>query len=118
MITGAIYGLLQATGRRYTLLKRTTGAYNTADGSSAVTSASYEFTGKLTNYKSTEVDGVNVIRGDRRLYVSALNFSVEPEVNDEVDGISTSDNEYARIIQVQKIEERETVICYICQVRT
>jgi len=108
--------LVRDFGETLTLTKKTTaGTYNPATGSvdgSATTN--YSCTGYFYNYEYGTVPTVDeVVRGNRRCVISALDLEVEPEDDDLISG----NGDDVKIHRVTTIYSAGTKICYICHVR-
>jgi hypothetical protein len=74
----------------------------------------------LVGYNSSfdlgEVDGTNVLRGDRKIIFGNRDSSgnpISPEVDDEITGAGDK----VSVVKVSKIKSGTATLCYICQVR-
>jgi hypothetical protein len=109
--------LVNLYGEPLTLQSYTEGVYNPAEGTSAKTpNAPVTLIGYNAMYDLGEVDGSNVIRGDRKVIFGNRDTSgnpIDPQVDDEIIGVG----DRVTVISVHKIKSREKVLCYICQVR-
>lgn len=108
--------LVDRFGQPLTLVSRGFGAYDPATGTKPVTEVNTGFTGYFGSYDIQEIDGVNVIRGDRKLILGSTDaegLPISPEVDDQVDG----DGDTVSIVSVGKIMSNGVVVCYICQCR-
>lgn len=108
--------LVRDFGEPLTLTKATTaGAYNPASGSiegSATTD--YSCTGYFYNYQYGTVPTLDeVVRGDRRCVISALDLPVEPDDGDLISG----NRDDVRVHRVTTIYSAGSKVCYICYVR-
>ena len=108
--------LVDLYGEPLTLVSKSFGAYDPETGSNTTSTTSVPFIGYMATYDLGEIDGTNVIRGDRRVYLGSRDSdgnAISPEVDDEVTG--TGDR--VSIVSVSKVMSSGVVICHICQVR-
>lgn len=108
--------LVNQYGEPLTLVSNSFGGYDPSTGTSAITSTEVFFVGYMATYDLGEIDGTNVIRGDRKVIlgdVDSNNSPISPEPGDEITG--TGDK--VTIVSVSKIMSNGAVICHICQVR-
>lgn len=94
------------------------GAYSPATG--AITGgANADETARVVfiNYRSGDVDGTFIQRGDRKAIMAATYngaaLTKTPQLDDELRG----EGDAVRIISVQTIKSGATVLAYICQAR-
>lgn len=71
-------------GRRVVLVRKTAGTYNPDTGAAAMDSQYLEGQGRVGDYKDYQIDGVSVLRGDRRVTFQPDDSSVIPAVGDQV----------------------------------
>ena len=108
--------LVNLYGEPLTLVSKTFGPYDASTGTTTSTSTNTPFIGYMASYNLSDIDGTNIIRGDRKLIMGPLSHcgeGIEPEVDDEVTG--TGDR--VTIVSVAKILSSGAVLAYICQVR-
>ena len=110
--------MLEDFGRNLTLIYVSEGSYDPATGSlSGGSTSNSTVKGYFYNYRLDEVDGSNVVLGDRRLLLPTVDTSgntiTEPEIGDQV--TVTGDNVVS--ISIAKIFSDTRVMCYLCQVR-
>lgn len=108
--------LITLYGEPLTLIKKAFGAYNPATGTTTTTETEVDILGYQASFDLAEMDGVSVIRGDRKVLMStkAINGDTfEPDIDDEI--VGTGDT--VSIVSVSKIMSGTTVLVYICQVR-
>tara|TARA_R110000824_G_scaffold80100_2_gene201669 strand:- start:1325 stop:1693 length:369 start_codon:yes stop_codon:yes gene_type:complete len=111
--------LISKHGQTTTFVSRTAeGTYDPATGSnSAGTTTSYTVTGYFYNYALEEIDGNDIIRGDRKLLLSTIDTSgtaiPEPSTGDSFTGVGDT----VVVMYTSKIFSGNQVMCYVCQVR-
>lgn len=108
--------LVNQYGESLRLISKTFGPYNPATGSSVHTEVSTSFIGYMASYNLSDIDGTNIIRGDRKLVMGpydSCGMPISPEVDDEVVGAG----DRVSIVSVSKIISNGAVLSYICQVR-
>jgi len=108
--------LVNLYGEPLTLVSKSFGAYDPTTGSNTQTTTNVPFIGYMATYDLGDIDGTNIIRGDRKVILGSRDSNgsaISPEVDDEITG--TGDR--VGIVSVGKIMSSGVVICYICQVR-
>ena len=108
--------LVNLYGEPLTLVSKSFGAYDPETGTNTESSTGVPFIGYMATYDLGEIDGTNVIRGDRKVILGSRDSNgnaISPEVDDEVTG--TGDR--VSIVSVSKVMSSGVVICHICQVR-
>jgi len=108
--------LVNLYGEPLILVSKSFSAYNPTTGTTETTTENVPFIGYMASYDLGEIDGTNVIRGDRKVILGNKDSAgdlISPEVDDEITG--TGDR--VSIVSVGKIMSSGVVICYICQVR-
>lgn len=105
--------ILREFGRALTLTRRVSGAYDTATGTATVTATEYSGRGAVFDYPARLIDGTHVLRGDKRIVMSAQGLSVVPAPGD---AITLGDVDH-RVIDVKALEPAGTVVLYTLQVR-
>lgn len=113
-----LLNLLEDFGEDLTLRVKSFGTYNVSTGSvTGTTETTRTVRGYFFNYQLNEIDGDNIVRGDRRLVLPTVDTSnvaiPEPDINDEVSG----QGDKVTIVSVDKIMSNFSPVCYVCQVR-
>lgn len=115
----AIERLVNDLGTNVTLRRTSVASYDPST-SSASTSTDDDESLKVAfvNYQNREIDGDNIIRGDRKALFSSTksdgtSLSKEPQPDDQFVGEADT----ARIVSVFKYKSGDTIIGYSCQVR-
>lgn len=103
--------LLVGAGQSLTLSKPAVGSYNPATSIASSTVASSVVTGVVMDYGVKEIDGKMVLRGDRKVMVSA--GGAVPAIGDTL----TIQSEAHRVIDVRDVAPGGVTILYIVQVR-
>jgi len=110
MLADDVAHLLQDFGSNLTLTRQVDGVYSAATGGvSGATSTNFTVRAVFINYLDANVDGTLVRMGDRRLLVSASEFSEAPAVGDIVEGM--------KLIDVRSVAPNGTPIAWACQAR-
>jgi hypothetical protein len=110
----SLYFLINQHGKDITYTCVTTEpTYNTATGTyDSAANTVYTVRGYFYNYKLEEVNGTNIVMGDRKLLLKPTdtsgNIIPEPKIADLFDGTSVK--------SADKIYSGTSVMCYICQV--
>lgn len=109
--------LLDDLGQQATLKTYTEGTYNPSTGTLTRSNTTYTVKVYPASYKLEDIDGTNVVLGDKKIYLSARDTSFStiptPEVGDEIVGLGDA----AKIVRVQEIYSQGELMCYICQTR-
>lgn len=75
--------LLIGKGQRISLRKQTAGAYNPATGTAGLSSSTYTgIPAAVLGYKNAEIDGTLILKGDKKVLMSADSLAVAPEKDD------------------------------------
>lgn len=106
--------LLTDKGQSLTLTKRTSGAYSASTGLSTVTEATYTVTGAVFDFPQSIIDGTLIQQGDKKVLISALGLTVDPDVDDSLT-IATIAHQ---IVNVKKISPAGITVIWQLQVRT
>lgn len=103
--------LLTSKGQTVTFSREVSSGFDPALGID--TTSTTTFTGKAAhlNYKNSEIDGTQVIKGDSRLILEAT--ATVPLVSDTV----TVDSIVWRVMDVEPVSPAGTVVIYKIQVR-
>lgn len=110
--------LIDEHGENLNLIVKTLGSYDTSTGGvTGGSEATYTVKTYFYNYNLTDVDGVNVVFGDRRAVLPLVDTSgnaiPEPEVGDEISG----EGDKVSVVSVAKIFSAGEPVCYLLQVR-
>ena len=101
-------------GRSVTINRYPPGTYDPTDGSVApVQALTWSTRGVFLNYADALVNGTDIQRGDRRLYVKVKNVSYQAKIGDKV----TAGSDIYTVINFKTIELTAVTIVYILQVR-
>lgn len=106
--------LLTDKGQSMTLTKRTSGTYDPATGAATVTEATYSVTGAVFDFPAAVIDGTLIQQGDKKVLISVLGLSVEPDADDSL----TIGGTAHQIVQVKKLSPAGTTVLWTLQVRT
>lgn len=110
--------LVDRHGQNVTLTYKTLGTYDPSTGgltggSSTTSTVKCYF----YNYSLQDIDGMNIVLGDRRAVLPLIDTSgttlTEPEVGDEISG----EGDRVSIVSVAQILSAGNPICYMLQVR-
>lgn len=107
--------LVDLYGEPLRLGSRGYSTYDPIEGEVVISEDVIDFIGYRASYDIAEIDGTNVIRGDRKVIIAPQEGLIEPQVGDTID--TDSEDDLTSIISVGKIMSGTTVVCYICQVR-
>lgn len=108
--------LVNLYGEPLTLVSKENYGYDPFTGQDSFVTTNTNLVGYQATFDLREVDGTNVIRGDRKIIFGSIDSagnSIDPQVDDEV--IGTGD--HVSIVSVSKIMVGSVPTCYICQVR-
>jgi len=108
--------LIDDIGKTVTLRKEGNDADNYDPATGVMTNSTTDYSTKamLLNYRDNQFDGEIIRRGDRKAVLKAKGLAVVPEPQDL---IVIGSSEW-RIVNVRQIEESDTDVVYICQLRT
>lgn len=117
----SFYTLLRATaesllaekGQEITITTRTSGAYSVGSGNATQTTATTTANAAVFDYAAADVDGTRILRGDKRVLLSAEGLTVVPDTTDRV----TIGGVVHHIIDVQAVSPAGDVVLYKLQVR-
>jgi hypothetical protein len=102
--------LLKDKGQTMTLISKSAAAYDPATATSAETEVSTSVTGVSLNYPDKEVDGANIMRGDKKVLLSA---AVEPKVQD----VLIIGGERNKVLDCKALRPAGVSVIYTLQVR-
>lgn len=104
--------LLSEYGQPVTLMHHQAGVYDPSLGTVAIANAIETAVGAVFDYKSSEIDGTLIQRGDKKLLISVTGIT-EPKLNDSV----TIGAKTYVIKSINEINPAGTVVMYQCQIR-
>lgn len=109
--------LLDQYGKTITYRSVTEGTYDPSTGGlTGGSNTDKTVKAYFYNYNLNEIDGTNVVLGDRRVVLHTLDTSgntiTEPNIGDQFIG----EGDTVKVVGVQKIFS-DSLVCYICQVR-
>lgn len=104
--------LLIDKGQPLTFTRSSAGAYDPATGA-AVTLTDYTVTGAVFDYPDININGTDILRGDKRVLVSAKGLTVVPQPSDylTIDGVRHS------IINIKRLAPANIPVLYTLQAR-
>lgn len=110
--------LVDRHGQALSLIQKSSGTYDPSTGGvTGSSSTTYTVKCYFFNYNLGDVDGVNIVAGDRRAVINLTTTAgasiPTPEVGDEI----TGDGDKVSIVSITKLISGSTPICYIAQVR-
>lgn len=103
--------LLTSKGKVVTFTRYTSTDFDPAQGINTTTTSTFTGNGAAFGYKSGEIDGTVVIKGDIRLIVDAM--TTPPLIEDNV----TIDSLIYRVMNVEKVNPAGTPVIYKVQLR-
>ena len=115
--SGDLLRLIQQHGKTLTLIVKGSPTYDPSTGTVTGSDTPYTTLGYFYNYNLSEMSGLDIQMGDRRLVLPIRDTSSdllpEPEAGDEV----TGEGDKVTVVSVAKIMSGSSPVCYICQVR-
>lgn len=105
---------LGALGTTVMITRRVTGTYDTTTHAPANTEVDFTVTGVWASYATREVDGEQVLQGDRKLLIAASALTFEPTPEDYV--IDASGRRY-RIVTVRSPQAQDQSALHVLQLR-
>lgn len=110
--------LIDEHGKACTFIAKSLGTYDpTTGGLTGGSSTSYTVNIHYSNYNLQDIDGRQVVMGDRKALFPLVDTSgtaiPEPDIGDEI----TGEGDKVSVVSVQKIMSGTSPVCYICQVR-
>ena len=106
-------------GQAITLTRQSTGTYNPATGTNAVTTSTQNCTGVVIEYDAKAIDGDLVRMGDKKLLLSPLNTAgtaITAPVPDE-STVTLADASVWTVKNVDTLDPAGTAILYTLQIR-
>lgn len=109
--------LIDTHGESLTYTVKGSSSYSPVTGDVTRSDTDYTVKGYFYNYNLSDIDGANIILGDRRVVLPLVDTAgdaiPEPSPGDEVDG----GGDKVSMVSVAKIMSGTNAVCYICQVR-
>lgn len=105
--------LLKQYGMASTLTINGVGTYDPATASSAVTITNYPIVCAVFDYPEMDLANLNIVRGDKRAYISAKGLPVAPLNNNTI----TWRGVVHTIINCRPIAPGGVDVAYVCQIR-
>lgn len=114
-----VVSMLNRRGQVATLRKPTYGGYDPTTGTqSSASNTDYTVKCYFAEYKSSEINNDSILMGDRKVLVSPVqtdgSATPAPDTEDLLIGVGAP----AIVKGVQRIYNGDTVVAYICQVRS
>lgn len=132
--------LVNQFGQNVTLRTVTSEGYNPSTASTTLSPVDYTVKVYFYDFRVTDIDGVNVVRGDRRVVIPVTDTSgnsiPEPQTNDllvgsafittQNDGLLTqeddsnleaSSDDKVSIVRVESVYSGSSPVLYLCQTR-
>lgn len=115
----SVIQLLKRRGQEITFRRVSEGVYNTATGATGAATTSDELAlVAFVGYNIRYIDGVNILRGDRKALMGALKSDGTPLVKVPLAGdMLIGQDDDVSIVDVRIIRDADTNTAYICQVR-
>jgi len=101
--------LIQRFGRKLTFTRTTDGSYDPDTGTSTTTDTTYEKYACVFDYSDAEIDGTNILVGDRRLLAEQHTY--------KIDDMVSIDSESFRIISINENRPSTKLLTVNLQVR-
>jgi hypothetical protein len=100
-------------GMAMTLSRAAAGTYDVLTSSAAVTTTNYPCTGAVFDFPTREINGTQILQGDKKVLLSAQGLAVVPQMSDAliIDGLQHA------IVNVKALAPAGTVVLYTLQVR-
>lgn len=110
--------LLQRYGQEVTLRKISYSAYDPSTGTvTPSTDSDTTVKSYIADYNLTDVDGDNVVMGDRKAYIPTTDTSGNSTPKPDTDDLILGVGDKVKIVRVQELYNADNLVCYICQVR-
>lgn len=104
--------LLVKFGQSVTISRNSAGSYNTSTGTSVITTTTQNSRGALFDYGLGEIDGTLILKGDKKMLLSAVGIT-KPFVNDVV----SANGSVFTILSVNETNPANSVVMYELQLR-
>ena len=105
--------LLLKYGKASTLSIKSPGAYDPTTGAAVVVSVDYPVTVAVFDYPERDLTNLNIVRGDKKAYVSAKGLAVVPLNNNTI----TWRGIVHTIIDCKAVAPGGVDVVYVCQLR-
>lgn len=105
--------ILKQYGKASTLTIKTPAAYDPTTGIAAVTSTDYAVSIAAFDYPEMDLTNTNIVRGDKKAYISAKGLTVVPFNNNTI----TWRGLVHTIINCKPLSPGGVDVIYICQIR-
>ena len=103
--------LLKKFGKRITISSGSASYYDVDTSENITAPVSIDNgTGVVLDYGSDEIDGTIIIKGHKKLLLSAANGTNKPKVGDTVN----NGEEWTVVNPIKEIKPADTVVMYIC----
>ena len=109
--------LLEEFGQSVTLTSKTSGAYSTATGAAAVTTATQTVSAVSLDYVSRDIDGTLIRAGDKRLLMAPQTTAGVDLTAPVVDDTVTVGSTVYTIKIVKPLSPAGTIILFDCNIR-
>lgn len=105
--------LLAGKGAPIRFTRAAAGAYDPTTGAAAVTLTDYTVTGAVFGFPDQNVNGTNILTGDKRILISAQGLTVVPQTNDFllIEGVKHS------IVNIKTLAPSGVPVLYTAQAR-
>lgn len=109
--------LVNSFGQDLTLISKSNSSYDTTTGKVSTPEEDIPVKGYFSDYKTQDMDAINIRYGDRKLLLSSRNLlgNTYPKPQ-EGDSVTGQEGEVF-VVCTQEILSQGSTICYICQVR-
>ena len=104
---------LNSKGAPLTLTRSTAGAYSPATSSAAVTLTTFTVTGAVFDFPAVNAPGSDILRGDKKILISAAGLAVPPQPSDYL----TINGAQHSIINVKTLAPAGVPVLYTAQAR-
>jgi len=109
--------LIDTHGKPLTFTVKGNPTYDPETGTVSGSDTDYTVQAYFYNYNLSDIDGMNILLGDRRAVMPLIdtldNPIPEPEPGDKLSG----EGDKVSIVSVAKIMSGLSAVCYVCQVR-
>ena len=105
--------LLTGSGAPLVFTRSVAAAYDPTTGTAAVTLTTYTVTGTVIDYPDINAPGSDILRGDKRILISAVNLAVVPQPSDYL----TIDGAQHSVINIKRLAPAGLPVLYTAHVR-
>jgi len=110
--------LLEEFGQSVTLTSKTSGAYSTATGATAVTTDTQTVNAVALDYGSRDIDGTLIRAGDKRLLMAPQTTAGDDLTAPVVDDTVTVGGTVYTVKGIKTLSPAGTVILFDCNIRS